>query len=202
MYRRMMKQSPSPTKEKKKQVLKTVLRITLLVLAALVVGINVYLLNASRLAGDAVPMPFGIGLAVVLSGSMEPEISVGDLLIIYESKNYEVGDVVVYQSGRIAVTHRIVSISGDEVITRGDANNAEDEPITLERIKGKVVMIIPCVGYLVNIIKTPLGTFSIIALAVLLLERSFRVEKEKDDQQLKDIKAEIEKMKREQFPKS
>lgn len=198
----MMKQSPSPTKEKKKQVLKTVLRITLLVLAALVVGTNVYLLNASRLAGDAVPMPFGIGSAVVLSGSMEPEISVGDLLIIYESKNYEVGDVVVYQSGRIAVTHRIVSISGDEVITRGDANNAEDEPITLERIKGKVVMIIPCVGYLVNIIKTPLGTFSIIALAVLLLERSFRVEKEKDDQQLKDIKAEIEKMKREQFPKS
>ena len=198
----MMKQSPSPTKEKKKQVLKTVLRITLLVLAALVVGINVYLLNASRLAGDAVPMPFGIGSAVVLSGSMEPEISVGDLLMIYESKNYEVGDVVVYQSGRIAVTHRIVSISGDEVITRGDANNAEDEPITLERIKGKVVMIIPCVGYLVNIIKTPLGTFSIIALAVLLLERSFRVEKEKDDQQLKDIKAEIEKMKREQFPKS
>lgn len=198
----MMKQSPSPTKEKKKQVLKTVLRITLLVLAALVVGTNVYLLNASRLAGDAVPMPFGIGSAVVLSGSMEPEISVGDLLIIYESKNYEVGDVVVYQSGRIAVTHRIVSISGDEVITRGDANNAEDEPITLERIKGKVVMIIPCVGYLVNIIKTPLGTFSIIALAVFLLERSFRVEKEKDDQQLKDIKAEIEKMKREQFPKS
>ena len=198
----MMKQSPSPTKEKKKQVLKTVLPITLLVLAALVVGTTVYLLNASRLAGDAVPMPFGIGSAVVLSGSMEPEISVGDLLIIYESKNYEVGDVVVYQSGRIAVTHRIVSISGDEVITRGDANNAEDEPITLERIKGKVVMIIPCVGYLVNIIKTPLGTFSIIALAVLLLERSFRVEKEKDDQQLKDIKAEIEKMKREQFPKS
>ena len=197
-----MKQSPSPTKEKKKQVLKTVLRITLLVLAALVVGTNVYLLNASRLAGDAVPMPFGIGSAVVLSGSMEPEISVGDLLMIYESKNYEVGDVVVYQSGRIAVTHRIVSISGDEVITRGDANNAEDEPITLERIKGKVVMIIPCVGYLVNIIKTPLGTFAIIALAVLLLERSFRVEKEKDDQQLKDIKAEIEKMKREQFPKS
>lgn len=198
----MMKQSPSPTKEKKKQVLKTVLRITLLVLAALVVGTNVYLLNASRLAGDAVPMPFGIGSAVVLSGSMEPEISVGDLLIISRQDAYQVGDIVVYQSGRIAVTHRIVSISGDEVITRGDANNAEDEPITLERIKGKVVMIIPCVGYLVNIIKTPLGTFSIIALAVLLLERSFRVEKEKDDQQLKDIKAEIEKMKREQFPKS
>lgn len=184
------------------KTLKTVIRIALLVLAALVVGLNVYSINASRLAGDPVPMPFGVGSAVVLSGSMEPAVSVGDLLIISEGNNYQVGDIVVYQSGRIAVTHRIVSISGDEVITRGDANNAEDEPISLERIKGKVVMIIPFVGYLVKIIKTPLGTFAIIALAVFLMERSFRVEKEKDDQQLKDIKAEIEKMKREQFPKS
>ena len=184
------------------KTLKTVIRIALLVLVALVVGLNVYGINASRLAGDPVPMPFGVGSAVVLSGSMEPAVSVGDLLIISEWNNYQVGDIVVYQSGRIAVTHRIVSISGDEVITRGDANNAEDEPISLERIKGKVVMIIPYVGYLVKIIKTPLGTFAIIALAVFLMERSFRVEKEKDDQQLKDIKAEIEKMKREQFPKS
>ena len=155
---------------------------------------------AVRLISAAVGI--AVLFAVVLSGSMEPAVSVGDLLIISEWNNYQVGDIVVYQSGRIAVTHRIVSISGDEVITRGDANNAEDEPIPLERIKGKVVMIIPCVGYLVKIIKTPLGTFAIIALAVFLMERSFRVEKEKDDQQLKDIKAEIEKMKREQFPKS
>ena len=178
------------------KTLKTVIRIALPVLAALVVGLNVYGINASRLAGDPVPMPFGVGSAVVLSGSMEPAVSVGDLLIISEWNNYQVGDIVVYQSGRIAVTHRIVSISGDEVITRGDANNAEDEPISLERIKGKVVMIIPCVGYLVRIIKTPLGTLAIIALAVFLMARSFRLEKEKDKQRLEDIKAEIEKLKK------
>lgn len=200
MKKRTVEKTVKPLKMSKS--LKTAIRITLLVLVALVVGLNVYGINASRLAGDPVPMPFGVGSAVVLSGSMEPAVSVGDLLIISEWNNYQVGDIVVYQSGRIAVTHRIVSISGDEVITRGDANNAEDEPISLERIKGKVVMIIPCVGYLVNIIKTPLVTLAIIALAVFLMERSFRVEKEKDDQQLKDIKAEIEKMKREQFPKS
>lgn len=194
----MMKQSPSPTKEKKKQVLKTVLRITLLVLAALVVGINVYLLNASRLAGDAVPIPFGIGSAVVLSGSMEPEISVGDLLIISESKNYEVGDVVVYQDGRMAVTHRIVAISEDEVITKGDANNTEDDPITIEQIKGKVVVAIPLAGYAVNAIKTPIGTLCILALAIFLLERSFRTEKQRDEKQLDAIRAEIERLKQEQ----
>lgn len=191
----MMKQSPSPTKEKKKQVLKTVLRITLLVLAALVFGINVYLLNASRLAGDAVPIPFGIGSAVVLSGSMEPEISVGDLLIISESKNYEVGDVVVYQDGKMAVTHRIVSISGNEVITRGDVNNTEDEPITLEQIKGEVVLAIPYVGYVVNVIKTPIGTICVLALAIFMLERSFSAEKQQKEKEIEAIRAEIEKLK-------
>ena len=182
--------------------LKTAIRITLLVLAALIVGLNVYSFNVSRLAGDPVPMPFGVGSAVVLSGSMEPAISVGDLLIISRQDAYQVGDIVVYQSGRIAVTHRIVSISEDEVITRGDANNAEDDPIPPEHITGEVVLIIPCVGYLVNIIKTPLVTLAIIALAVFLMERSFRAEKEKDKQRLEDIKAEIEKLKRDQFPKS
>ena len=178
-----------------KKVLKIALRIALLVLAALVVGVNMYFLNASRLAGDAVPMPFGIGSAVVLSGSMEPEISVGDLLIISESKNYEIDDVVVYQDGKMAVTHRIVSISGNEVITRGDANNTEDEPITLEQIKGEVVLAIPYVGFVVNAIKTPIGTICILALAIFMLECSFSAEKQQKEKELDAIRAEIEKLK-------
>ena len=198
----MINQCPPATNGKKKPILKSVLRITLLVLAALIIGVNLYAMNASRLAGNAVPMPFGVGSAVVLSGSMEPEISVGDLLIIAEQNSYEVGDVVVFQDGNIAVTHRIVFISEDEVITRGDANNTDDAPIAPEHIMGEVVCVIPLVGYLANMIKTPLGTLVIIALAVFLLERSFRAEKEKDKKQLDDIKAEIEKLKREQFPES
>ena len=189
------------TNEKSKKFLKASMRTVLLVLVAIIVGINFYTINASKIAGNSVPMPFGVGSAVVLSGSMEPEISVGDLLIVSKQESYEVGDVVVFQDGKLAVTHRIVSISENEVITRGDANNTDDDPITLDDIKGEVVCVIPCVGRLVNMIKTPLGTLVIIALAVFLLERSFRAEKEKDKKQLDDIKAEIEKLKREQSEK-
>lgn len=189
------------TNEKSKKILKASMRTVLLVLVAIIVGINFYTINASKIAGNSVPMPFGVGSAVVLSGSMEPEISVGDLLIVSKQESYEVGDVVVFQDGKLAVTHRIVSISENEVITRGDANNTDDDPITLDDIKGAVVCVIPCVGRLVNMIKTPLGTLVIIALAVFLLERSFRAEKEKDKKQLDDIKAEIEKLKREQSEK-
>lgn len=177
---------------------KEILRVTAIVLAALIIGLNVYSFNASRLAGNAVPMPFGIGVAVVLSGSMEPEISSGDLLIVTEREGYAVEDIVVYQDGRMAVTHRIISISGDEVITKGDANNAPDDPITMSQIKGKVLLAIPLLGYLVDMIKTPVGTIVILGAAVLLLERSFRAEVDNDKKKLEKIKAEIEALKQQQ----
>ena len=103
--------------------------------------------------------------------------------------------MVVYQDGKMAVTHRIVSISGNEVITRGDVNNTEDEPITLEQIKGEVMLAIPYVGYVVNVIKTPIGTICILALAIFMLERSFSAEKQQKEKEIEAIRAEIEKLK-------
>ena len=200
-----------------KKHLKTILRTTLLVLVALIVGLNVYTLNASRLTGDMVPMPLGVGATVVLSGSMEPSLSTGDLLFITKKDTYEVGDIVVFQSNRIAVVHRIIELreetvegeNGEETqwvaITQGDANNTPDDPIVLDQIKGAVAFRIPLVGYLVNMIKTPLGTIIIAAAALFLLERSFHKEKAKDDDKLEEIRQEIERLKKqdnEQEPKT
>ncbi len=185
-----------------KKKIKLTIRIALIVLVAVIVGVNIYTLNAARLTGDKVPMPFGIGSAVVLSGSMEPELSVGDLLIIVEKSTYEVDDVIVYQDSGMAITHRIVSINEDEVITRGDANNTNDSPIRPKQIKGEVVLSIPYFGYVVDAIKSPIGTICIIGLAIFLLERSFHVEKKNDKKELDDIKAEIEKLKQEQSKNS
>ena len=193
-----MKSQKNMEKKQLKNKWKSALRIALLALLAVIVGVNVYTLNASHLTGNTVPMPFGVGSAVVLSGSMEPEISVGDLLIITEAQSYQVGDVVVFQDGRSSVTHRIVSISEDKVVTRGDANNTEDAPITLEQIKGKVTMVIPLIGYAINLIKTPVGTICVLALAVFLLESSFGAEKKKKENELDEIRAEIEKLKQDQ----
>lgn len=167
----------------------------MLVFVALIVGINIYAFNASRVAGDILPMPFGVGLTVVLSGSMEPELSIGDLLVVVEQDGYAVDEVVVFQEGRIGVVHRIIEMDGATVVTKGDANNTADDPIDISRIKGKVVLAIPLVGYLVNLIKTPIATVVILAAAIWLLERSFHKEKEKDADQLEEIKREIEKLK-------
>lgn len=179
--------------------LKTVLRTAVLLLTALILGLSVYSCNASRVGGNAIPMPFGVGLATVLSGSMEPALSVGDLIIVSEREAYEVGEVIVFQDGRTPVTHRIVEIDEDgKIITRGDANNTNDAPIFPEQIKGEVIFSVPLLGYVANVIKNPLVTLLTAALAVFLLERSFHNEKQKDAQKLDAIKEEIERLKQEQ----
>ena len=175
---------------------KSVIRISVLVLLAVLVGISIYSMNARMLGGNALPMPFGFGMTVVLSGSMEPELSVDDLLIVTPADTYEVGDVVVFQTQRTAVVHRIVAINGDEIITRGDANSSDDEPITLQNIKGRVVCAIPFVGLIVNLIKTPVGTVILLGLAFWLLEASFKKEKEQKKTELDAIRREIEELKK------
>lgn len=187
--------------QKKQNSLFSYLRLPLLALLAAIVGINVYTWNASRVAGTAVPMPFGVGVSVVLSGSMETALSVGDLLIIQESDTCAVGDMVVYQDGRDAVVHRVIEMDGDMITTKGDANNASDEPFHKDRILGKVVCAIPIIGYLVSVIKTPIGTVLLLVLAVWLLNASYKKERKQDDDRLEEIRAEIERLKREREKK-
>lgn len=183
----------TPMKLKPKDIFRTLL----LVLLAAVVGVNIYVLNATRLSGNPVPMPLGFGMSVVLSGSMEPELSVGDMIIVVPSDAYAIGDVVVFQSGRTAVVHRIIGLEGEEITTQGDANNAPDDPVALSTVKGKVIFSIPIVGYLVNLIKTPIGTIILLGLAIWLLESSFKKDKKKDTDELEALRREIEQLKNE-----
>lgn len=180
------------------RIMKLCVRIATLVLAMLLILITAFNFACfvkGRRTGEQCPLIFGYGSAVVLSGSMEPEISAGDFLIISEQEAYEVGDVVVYQDGNMAIAHRIVSISPNEIITRGDANNVEDDPITPRQIRGAVVLVVPRVGFAVNALKTPMGTVCILALLALALICPFDFKKSKKKQELDAIKKEIEKYK-------
>lgn len=73
------------------------------------------------------------------SGSMEPYLKVNDIIIIKPYNEYKVDDIVTYKADSGYVTHRIVSIDEDVVITKGDANNAQDNPISQDKIVGKMV---------------------------------------------------------------
>ena len=186
----------TPKHQKKRFSKKTVFRYIVFSFIGIVLGLFVYTQNAKGLLNDKIPMPFGYGMSVVLSGSMESRLSVDDLVIIKATDNYKVNDIVLFQDGNSLVIHRIIEIDGDTVTTKGDANNTADEPINKSQIKGVLVYDIAGLGAVVNILKQPVSVFIILAAAFLLTEFSYRKEKDTDTEELDEIKKMIEELKK------
>lgn len=180
---------------KNKKLKQIFLRIIPFTLISLIIGFKFYMWNARNLVGNAMPMPFGMGVSVVLSGSMEPELSVNDLVLVKSQDSYRVGDVVVYQDGSMLIIHRIVSIDGDKVITQGDANNAADDPINISAVKGKALGHISFVGGAVRFLQGPVGFIVLVIAAVALFELPYLRERKKSNDELQKIKDEIRRLK-------
>lgn len=177
---------------------KLALRIGLLCFAGLFLLYNLYLWNAKTMKGNVLPMPFGVGAAVVLSGSMEPELSIDDVILVVAQKDYKVNDVVVYQDGSIMVVHRIIRIEGTRVITQGDANNAEDAAIEMADIKGRVVTHWDGLGFTVRMLKKPTVSLSLLAAAIVLMELSFRKDKQESNDEVAKLEEQIRQLKEQQ----
>ncbi len=159
-----------------------VLQSVLLVLLSVILLCNLYVIGAEALLHEENPTVFGWSWAVVLSGSMEPEISLDDLIVNKAQDAYEVGDVITFENGSSLTTHRIVGISESGYITKGDANNTEDtNPVAQERIVGKVVFSVPKVGLVIGYLKTPLGMLCMVLLGFCLIEIPYLLEKQKNE---------------------
>ncbi|MEK7527593.1 MAG: signal peptidase I [Patescibacteria group bacterium] len=115
----------------------------------------------------------------VLTGSMEPKIPKGSVVINQwvDQKNLKVDDVITYQHPAdkkiIYVTHRVVKIDKTGLLwrleTKGDANPASDFGlVTQAGIEGKVILIIPLIGYLIEFFKTLVGFILLIVLPLLI----------------------------------
>ena len=134
------------------------------VLASLVIAVLLNLCFFIR------PELFGWSRAVILSGSMEPSMSIGDLVIVHREKEYRVGDIVVFDSGGLSATHRILEKAQEGFVTKGDANNVPDKELLSENhIIGRVAVVIPMVGKAVLFLKNPAGMMLIMMLAIWLI---------------------------------
>jgi signal peptidase len=129
--------------------------------------IGVYLLVCS-------PMILGYTPVVVLSGSMEPTIK--EKSIIYYSKvdtsTLKEKDIITFKKDKDLVTHRIVSITDDEIYTKGDANNTNDPGhITKSDVIGKIGLFsIPFVGFYIWYVNSNMLLSIITAVLILLSE--------------------------------
>ena len=139
------------------------------------------------------PIQGNVQVKVVLSGSMEPAIPVGSVIVIKPAESYMVGDIVTYGKDTkvdIPTTHRIIDmrVEGGETFfkTQGDANDDPDVSELKEgAIAGKVLVTIPFLGYLIDFAKQPIGFALLVIIPAIIVIGD----------EIKKILVEIKKMK-------
>ena len=141
------------------------------VLVVLVVVLAVFLMG-SRLVG--------LQVYHIISPSMEPNYSVGDLIYVkaVDPDSVKVNDTITFvlNEDLVVATHRVVAIDSEnrQFTTKGDANQTEDaEPVHFNNLIGVPVFAIPLLGYVAAFIQEPPGMYIAIAFGVALLAAVF-----------------------------
>jgi len=134
------------------------------------------------------PITGDIKFLVVQSGSMEPAIKMGSIVMVKPVEDYKIGDVITfgpYSKIKAPTTHRIYDIevsAGQPIyITKGDANNAPDiRKVAKKDVLGKVLFSVPYLGYGVDFAKKPIGFVSIIIIpaAIIIFDEVRNISKE------------------------
>lgn len=104
---------------------------------------------------------------VVMSGSMEPAIKTGSLAFIDTSDRmvFE-GDVISFRAGDLLVSHRVIEVTDQGYITKGDNNDVADAGIVKDSsVEGKILFSIPGAGYFLKTVALPAG----MAIALLYI---------------------------------
>jgi len=111
----------------------------------------------------------------VYTGSMEPAIPVGSVVVIKpaDPETLKIGDIICFKlesESATTVTHRIINITSQGFITKGDANEDPDTWIVKkENVIGKVIATIPLIGYLGYFVRTPIGFILLILMPATLI---------------------------------
>ena len=146
---------------------------------ALIMAYNHIQIN---IKGNTYTTMLGYSAFEVATGSMSNTIEIGDVILvklIEPNEPVSENEIVVFTQDTTLVTHRIIKINGDQIITKGDANNTQDDPISRGQIIGKVVKIIPNVKMWKEIILTPKVLIPS-SISILLLWIFFSYDKEKN----------------------
>lgn len=175
-------------KTKKEKILKVFVNILLVAffLVALFTGLSSY------------STPVSWKLFIVQSGSMSPTVGIGSVVIVAPKDEYKKDDVITYKTGvgvnmkakDATITHRIIDIKRTDddsplYITKGDNNsNIDSDPVTLIQVVGKIILVIPFLGYILSFTKTQTGLILLIVIPATLIIYS----------EILNIKGEVKKL--------
>lgn len=134
----------------------------------------------------------GYRIYTIRTGSMDPAYKVYDVILVKETNpdDLRVGDVITYANTNYTVTHRIVFINDQngEITTKGDANQINDNPITKDRILGKVEYKFKIYSFLTRLVNNKITFFFFVFVPLVvtifldIADNILERQKEKEEQ--------------------
>ncbi len=145
-------------------------KIFSLILSIIIISYGVSLIQVSK-GKQKLPTVLGFTGVTVVSGSMKPQINVGDYVIIKRAKKEDIqkGTIITFKQNSVLVTHRVERVVSDGLYsTKGDANNTVDsEFVKFEDVVGTSTLVVPKLGNVLLWLRTLPGIISIL-IAILL----------------------------------
>jgi len=151
-----------------KNILKNIRKTALNIILWLSVLSALFMLIGSIFKNEKQLSPWGTGFFTVLTGSMTPAISPGSVIFVIETpaENIKINDILTFydtnkanKSDDIITTHRVTGIERKDsehfYITRGDANNIDDLPVSYKNVIGRVIFSLPFLGFLPVLFRNP-----------------------------------------------
>lgn len=146
----------------------------------LILAITMVIFLTTRIQGNT-PTVFGYTIFRISTGSMEPELMVGDIIldkVIDDETEIAVGDVITFEGGSQfdgkLVTHKVIKApytdeNGNTMLqTHGIANELDDTPISIDQVRAKMICKIPYIDTLYNLFLSPCGLLIMILLIILV----------------------------------
>lgn len=197
-------------REGKMQKIKKAISIIVILILLPILLISIAILVDSYTHPDEVPSFFGWKPFIVLSGSMETQISAGDIVVVKEIDTNELkkGDIIAFKDGNIVITHRIdevTEIDGKtQYITKGDNNSTQDIGYVLpEQVEGVFKFKIARLGNIAMFIQTPLGMIVCLSIPIIIIILLQTADSKKEKEELvaklnkqSKMEEEIEKLKK------
>lgn len=197
-------------REGKMQKIKKAISIIVILILIPILLISIVILVDSHTHPNEVSSFFGWKPFIVLSGSMETQISAGDIVVVKEIDTNELkkGDIIAFKDGNIVITHRIdevTEIDGKtQYITKGDNNNTQDIGyVSPEQIEGVFKFKVSRLGNLAMFIQTPLGMIVCLSIPIIIIILLQTADSKKEKEELisklnkqSKMEEEIEKLKK------
>ena len=125
--------------------------------------------NLVVIFSDQLSLP--IGMFVIRGGSMEPMLNRYDVVVTMKVpfSELEVSDVIVFERKGEYITHEIIAVKENSVITKGLSNGLADDSVSEEEFCAKMLFYIPYIGILSMIYESPVMMISFIVVLAILL---------------------------------